>query len=172
MSQDYPAGVSPAELLYPDLAQELASTRAMLAKVPDGNDDWKPHAKSTAIGPLATHLAQLPQFAKRILTTDELDWAKEPWSPTHVGSTAERLTMFDGFAADMTAAVEAADWDALRKRWVMRMGERVFLDEDKAKLLRVFAISHIAHHRAQLGVYLRLLDIAIPGTYGPSADEM
>lgn len=168
---DFPANLSPAQLLYPDLAQELASTRAMIATVPDGNDDFQPHEKSMKLGGLATHIAGLPLFAKRILTTDELDWAKEPWVPTILTTTAERLALFDENAAAMTAAIEDADWAALAKRWVMRAGDTVYLDEDKAKLVRVFAMSHIAHHRAQLGVYLRLLGIAIPGVYGPSADE-
>lgn len=169
---DFPANLTPAQLLYPDLASELALTRGMIGKVPDGNDDYRPHEKSMKLGGLATHLAELPAFAKRILTSDELDWAKEPWSPTIITSTAERVALFDTNAAEMTAAVAGADWAALDKRWVMRMGEQVYLDEGKAKLIRVFALSHIAHHRAQLGVYLRLLGVAIPGTYGPSADEM
>lgn len=169
---DFPANRTPAQLLYPDLATELALTRGMIAKVPDGNDEFRPHEKSMKLGGLATHLAELAGFATRILTSDELDWAKEPWSPTIINSTAERVALFDKHAAEMTKAVEGADWAALDKRWVMRMGEQVYLDEGKAKLIRTFALSHIAHHRAQLGVYLRLLGVAIPGTYGPSADEM
>jgi uncharacterized damage-inducible protein DinB len=168
----FPADLTPAQLLFPDLATELALTRGMIAKVPDGNDDFRPHEKSMKLGGLATHLAELPGFAKRILTTDELDWGKEPWTPTIITSTAERVALFDTHAAEMTEAVEGSDWAALDKRWVMRQGDQVFLDEGKAKLIRTFALSHIAHHRAQLGVYLRLLGVAIPGTYGPSADEM
>ena len=168
----FPADVSPAELLYPDLEQELASTRKMIALVPDGNDDYKPHAKSMAIGPLATHLAELPTFAMAILTTSELDFATTKWEQKLVNTTADRLEMFDRNAREMTSGIAAAEWDKLSEKWTMRAGDQVYFTDAKGKLLRSFAINHMAHHRAQLGVYLRLLGIAIPGTYGPSADEM
>lgn len=168
----FPADVSPAELLYPDLEQELASTRKMIALVPDGNDDYKPHTKSMAIGPLATHLAELPTFAMTILTTSELDFATTKWEQKIVDKTADRLEMFDRNAMEMTSSIAAADWDALSEKWTMRAGDQVYFTDAKARLLRSFAINHMAHHRAQLGVYLRLLGIMIPGTYGPSADEM
>jgi uncharacterized damage-inducible protein DinB len=167
-----PGTATPAQLLYPDMAQELACTRKMIALVPDGNDDFRPHLKSMALESLATHLVELPTFASTILTTDELDWAKTPWAPKKFSKTSDRLEQFDKNAAAMTSVVEGASWDALAKRWVMRAGDQIYVDDLKAKLLRSFALNHMAHHRAQLGVYLRLLDVAIPGTYGPSADEM
>ena len=167
-----PADTTPAELLYPDLEEELASTRKMIALVPDGNDDFKPHAKSMALGDLATHLAELPAFATTILTTSELDWTATPWERKVVTKTAERLEMFDRNAKEMTSGITGANWNALGEKWTMRAGEQVYLSEPKSKLLRSFTLSHMAHHRAQLGVYLRLLGLAIPGPYGPSADEM
>jgi uncharacterized damage-inducible protein DinB len=107
-----------------------------------------------------------------MLETDELDFAGKPWTPLVVGSNAERLAVFDKNAAEMKSAVEAADWEAVSGSWTMRSGETVYLSDRKATLLRTLGLSHMAHHRAQLGVYLRQLEKKIPGCYGPSADEM
>ena len=167
----FPDNLSPAQLLYPDLDQELASTRKMLAIVPDGNDEFRPHEKSMKLGPLATHLAELPGFGRVLLTTTELDWSTTKWAPKQFSTTTERLVEFDTNAADMKSSVEGASWSDLEERWVMRGGDVIYVDDQKAKLVRGFAISHMAHHRAQLGVYLRMLGVPIPGTYGPSADE-
>ena len=165
-------GLSPAQLLYPDLDTELASTRKMIALVPDGNDDYRPHEKSMKLGPLATHIAELPSFGNVLLTTDFLDFAATPFAPKAFTTTAERLEEFDRNAAEFTSSVSAASWNDLSQRWQLKMGEVVYVDDQKSNLVRSFAISHLAHHRAQLGVYLRLLGVPIPGTYGPSADEM
>ena len=171
MTASTPPAVRPSELLYPDLDAELALTRRMLAVVPDGQNDWKPHEKSASLGGLATHIASLPGFASTIFSTMELDWATFKYVPPVANTTAERLALFDERAAAMSAQVKGADWPALAEHWVMRAGDKVMMDEPKGKLLRTMGLSHIAHHRAQLGVYLRLLDVPIPGTYGPSADE-
>ena len=165
-----PAG-TPCDLLYPDLDDELALTRKMLAVVPDGNNDWKPQQKSMSLGSLATHIASLPQFASTIFSTPGLDWATFTYVPLVANTTAERLALFDEKSAAMIALVKGADWPALAEHWVMRAGPNVMMDQPKSKLLRTMGLSHIAHHRAQLGVYLRLLGVPIPGTYGPSADE-
>ena len=170
-SAGFPANASPAELLYPDMAQELANTRRLLERIPDGKDDWKPHGKSMALGNLATHVAELPRFATMILTTDEFDFGAGTWPKVTITSNADRLALFDEVAAGMVSGINSATWPALDRNWKMRMGEQVFMNDRKANLLRG-TISHIAHHRAQLGVYLRQLDITIPGMYGPSADEM
>ena len=168
----FPTDTAPAELLYPDLSEELASTRKMIALFPDGNDDFKPHGKSMSLGTLATHLAELPTFAKTMLTTSELDWATTKWEQKVVTKTSDRLEMFDRNSTDMASAITEANWDALGEKWTMRAGEQVYFSEPRAKLLRTLGLSHMAHHRAQLGVYLRLIGVLIPGTYGPSADEM
>jgi uncharacterized damage-inducible protein DinB len=162
---------SPNDLLFSDLPQELAATRRVLERVPEGRADWRPHSKSTSLGNLAAHLAQLPRLARTVLTTDELDWATTPFQPPTVSTNAELLALFDEHATAMQEAVAAADWAALGKRWVMRIGDHVIVNEQKGKLIRTLGITHMAHHRAQLGVYLRLLDVPVPRTYGPSADE-
>ena len=164
-------GARPADILFPDLHDELTTSRRVLSVVPDGHNDWKPHAKSGSLGGLATHLASLPGFASMIFSTKELDWATFVFVPPVANTTADRLALFDEKAASMRELVERADWPAFNERWVMRTGASVMIDDTKAKLLRTLGLSHMAHHRAQLGVYLRLLDVPIPGTYGPSADE-
>lgn len=169
---DFPGNATPAQLLYPDLADELASTRKMIAIVPEGHNDWKPHEKSMSLATLATHVAELTAFASIMLNTDELDMATEDMSTKVLATTAERLALFDKLSAEFSAAVESADWQKLAGSWTLRMGPQVYLTGQKATLLRTLGISHIAHHRAQLGVYLRQLGIPIPGCYGPSADEM
>ena len=167
-----PTSSRPHELLFGDLPQEIAATRQVLEAIPDGYDDWVPHPKSTPLAHLATHVAQLPRFARTILTSEELDFVTSPYDPPDVKSTAERVAYFDARAAEMQAALAGADWDALNAPWTRRAGEYVILHDRKALLIRRYAISHIAHHRAQLGTYLRLLGRPLPGVYGPSADEM
>jgi uncharacterized damage-inducible protein DinB len=168
---DFPADLSPAQLLYPDLVKELETTRRMLERVPDDDIEWAPHEKSTRIGRLATHLAQLPRFAATILTTSDLDVTVTKWPMDTVSTTAERLALFDSFAGDMRERIERVDWKTLRGTWTLRAGTHVILSDTKSSLLRTLGLSHMAHHRAQLGVYLRLRGIAVPGVYGPSADE-
>ena len=168
----FPDGLTPAQLLYPDLDNEIATTKKMLAAVPDGKNDWKPHDKSMSLGQLASHLAELPKFGTIMLQTEEMDFATAGWKPSSHESTEARLADFEKLAAEMKEHVNKASWEDLAKSWTLRSGEQVFLTQQKAPLIRSFAISHIAHHRAQLGVYLRLLGLVIPGSYGPSADEM
>jgi uncharacterized damage-inducible protein DinB len=169
---EFPGDATPAQLLYPDLTDEMAATRKMIALVPDAQNDWKPHEKSMSIATLATHLAELAAFASIMLNSDELDMATADMSTKVLPSTAERLALFDKLSAEFTAAVESADWAKVAGSWTLRAGPQVYLTGRKATLLRTLGISHLAHHRAQLGVYLRQLGIAIPGPYGPSADEM
>jgi uncharacterized damage-inducible protein DinB len=168
----FPEGLTPAQLLYPDLDIEIASARKLVALVPDGNDEYRPHEKSMTLASLATHITELLGFGERLLSTDFVDFATTPWIPKSFATSADRLAQFDRNAAEMKAAVEGASWEDLAGRWQLKMGDVVYVDDQKSTLVRSMAISHIAHHRAQLGVYLRMLGIPIPGTYGPSADEM
>ena len=169
--EGFPTQLTPAQLLYPDLRGELETTRRVLERVPDGDVDWTPHEKSTSIGKLATHLATLPLFAQMMLTSSDVDVLTVQWPPQLLPTTAERLALFDSLAEDMRTRVEAADWATLSERWTMRMGDHIILNDTKATLLRTLGLSHMAHHRAQLGVYLRLKGVAVPRVYGPTADE-
>ena len=165
------SSLAPAAVLYPDLDNELATTRRTLARFPAGKNDWKPHEKSTSLGQLAVHLATLPQFGQRIVEHDEFDFAKTPYSPPPFETAADLLAIFDEAVAAMRPLLAAVDGESLARTWTLRAGDQVFIAAPKAILIRGLMINHIIHHRAQLGVYYRLLDIPVPGLYGPSADE-
>lgn len=157
--------------LYADLDLELAATRRVLERVPFEHWDWKPHEKSFSLGRLATHLAELPRFAEAMASTEEMDMAKSPFAPAVVKSREELLALFDERSASMRRVVAALDEKRLAGHWRLRMGDMVFLDAPRSLLLRQHGISHPVHHRAQLTVYLRLLNVPVPGLYGPSADD-
>jgi uncharacterized damage-inducible protein DinB len=161
---------SPYTLLFHDAKSEMATTRRILERVPDGNDDWRPHAKSSALAALATHVAQLPGLGITILTKDEFDAATRTPDPK-LTSNAERLKLFDKLSGEFMSLLENLTWDRAVATWRFRAGERVIAEGTKAQLTRTIIITHMAHHRAQVGVYLRLLGVPVPGTYGPSADE-
>lgn len=167
-----PAVTEPRTLLFPELDAELALTRAMLSLVPWEQADSKPHPRSMKLGNLATHVAQLPNFLAVMATTDVLHFKPEDFAPPAIGSTADLLALFDTESAKMHAALAQLDWVRLDASWKMMMGEHTLIDNKRGYLLRHMGVNHLVHHRAQLGVYLRLLDVKIPGSYGPSADEM
>lgn len=166
-----PTGTPVAQTLYGDMEQELAITRRMLERYPSGHTDWSPHPKSMSLGRLAAHVAEIPGYGTMLLTTDEADFAKQPYEPKTYETAEELLAVFDAKAAEMRPLLAQADEAALAKPWTLRMGEQVFFTTPKVGLVRQMVISHLIHHRAQLGVYYRLLDVPVPGTYGPSADE-
>jgi uncharacterized damage-inducible protein DinB len=158
------------QIALADLEQELATTRRVLERVPDEQLEWKPHARSWSLGTLATHLATLPTYGMAILGHDELDAATLPPN-TVAASRDELLRRFDDNTAGLRALVETTDDAALARTWTFRRGEQVIFQQSRTALLRTLVVSHMVHHRAQLGVYLRLLDMPVPSVYGPSADE-
>ncbi len=157
-------------ILLKEMDQEAQTTRKMLGRVPDDKFGWKPHEKSMTIKSLATHIAELPSWVSMALTTDELDFASNPYQPVDVNTTAELLAHFERSLADGKAHLESANEEQLNDQWTLREGDRIYSTSSKLEVIRM-AFSQIVHHRAQLGVYLRLLNIPIPGSYGPSADE-
>ncbi|MCC7052112.1 MAG: hypothetical protein IT355_02515 [Gemmatimonadaceae bacterium] len=165
-----PATAAPLALLYPELGAEMTLTRSMLALVPWERADWKPHPKSMTLGSLASHVAQLPDFLTAMAATDVVQFDPADFAPPPIANTLELLAVFDAALAKLHTALAGMDWARLDGSWKMMMGEYTILDNRRAYLLRHMGINHIVHHRAQLGVYLRLLDVAIPGSYGPSAD--
>lgn len=154
-----------------ELEMEAASTRKMLAIVPDDKYDWRPHPKSMTIRALATHVAEIPGWISSVMKNDVLDFAKTPYSPKVINNTSELLAHFEDSVAAGKAVLVDANESKLNNRWVMKSGDDIFMDLSKAEAIRHSLSQHI-HHRAQLGVFLRLLNIPIPGVYGPSADEM
>ncbi len=163
--------LSVLDLLPKELAQEAETTRKIMARIPDDKYDWQPHEKSMTIKQLAMHIADLPSWISMALTTDELDFSASPYNPKAITNTAELLEYLESSIASGTEALSKAAEEDLLPNWTLRDGEQVYAVYTKYEVIR-HALSQIIHHRAQLGVYLRLLNIPIPGSYGPSADEM
>jgi uncharacterized damage-inducible protein DinB len=159
------------EMFLKELDQEAASTRKMLAIIPDDKFNWQPHPKSMTIRTLATHIAELPSWITIALTTDELDFGANNYETEKVESTAEILALFEKTLEEGKTHLLEATEDQLLEIWTLRNGDTIYSSTPKSETIR-HAYSQIVHHRAQLGVFLRLLDIPIPGCYGPSADEM
>jgi uncharacterized damage-inducible protein DinB len=168
---DTVTALSPAQRLFPDLDSELATTRRVLERVPDDRLEWGPHAKSMTLGRLATHLAELPRLATLVATLPEFNFDPASFKSVTLGSTAEIVALFDETSAALRQGIQSLDWEQIDQRWVMRLGDRVLVDQPRGAVLRSLGLNHMGHHRAQLGVYLRLLDVALPRVYGPSADE-
>ena len=168
---DAVTALTPAQRLFPDLDSELATTRRTLERVPDDRLDWTPHAKSMTLGRLASHVAELPKLASIVVSTPEFAFDPTKFKPMAFGSSAEMVATFDQLADEMRSGLHALSWEEMDRHWLMRVGDHVVLQGPKGAILRQLGLSHMTHHRAQLGVYLRLLDVPVPGTYGPSADE-
>lgn len=163
-----------ATLLLPEFDHEMASTRRLLERVPDGKNDWTPHTRSMPLGRLATHVAETPAWATHALTKDELDIAPPgapPSSSRVLPTTAAVLALFDKNAVEARAALSTALDTEFEKPWTFKRTGKTFWTRPKYEVYRIFSLNHMIHHRAQLGHYLRLLHIPIPGMYGPSADE-
>ncbi len=158
--------------LIAELKMEAAATRKMLEHVPTDKNDWKPHAKSMKLGNLAAHVADLPGWVVMTMNADELDLSKMDYKPNIATSTADLLANLDKNVDQAVAALESASDEDFDKMWTLRNGEHVIFTMPKKVVIRSMALSHHYHHRGQLSVYLRLLDVYVPGMYGPSADEM
>jgi len=170
MSTSWSDETVPAALLLEDLDQEMASTRRMLERVPDGKGAWRPDEKSFSLTDLATHVANLPGLGVTMLETEEMDALSRPPREA-LETTKDLLDRFDQNVEKLRATLDATSSARLEGDWTLRAGERVFMSRPRRSLLRTMVLSHMVHHRAQLGVYLRLLGVPVPGMYGPSADE-
>lgn len=158
-------------LLLKEMEQEAQTTRKMLSIIPDDKYDWKPHPKSMTLRQLSTHIAELPTWVSMVVNTSELDFAANPYSPVPISNGKELLVYFEESLADGKANLEKANEAQLNDIWTLRNGDQVYHTSTKYEMLRT-CFAQITHHRAQLGVCLRLLDVPIPGSYGPSADEL
>lgn len=157
------------EAFLKEIEEEAQTTRKMLSRVPDDKFDWKPHTKSMNIRRLATHIAELPTWVTLALTTDELDFATSPYTLPEINTTAGLLDFFEKSLTNGKSRLVNENEDKLDEPWVLREGDVIYSTRSKAEVIRM-AYCQVVHHRAQLGVYLRLLDVPIPGSYGPSAD--
>lgn len=159
------------EIFRTELQQEAERTRKMLAVVPNDKLDWQPHPKSMTIAHLVTHIVDLPEWAAMAITTDELDFATMPYEPEFVASKEEAIAKLEKNLDNGLSKLVPENEDILDDKWILRNGDYIIATLTKAEMIRI-SISQTIHHRAQLGVFLRLLNIPIPGSYGPSADEM
>lgn len=158
------------QALVKEMQAEAQTTRKMLERVPADQFSWKPHEKSMVLRNLAVHLAELPGWVQMAFTSSELDFAQMDYKPTPAESTADVLALFDKSYEAGLGALKAAKEEDLEPQWTLRTGDKIHMVMNKYELVR-HAFAQTTHHRAQLGVYLRLLNIPIPGSYGPSADE-
>ncbi len=159
------------ELLTKELEQEAQTTRKMLERIPDEKYDWQPHPKSMTIRQLATHIAELPGWVPMVLNSDELDFATTPYTPVETANIEELMAYFEKNLDAAREQLKNTAEDQLWQSWTMRNGQDIYFTDDRAAMIRV-TYSQIIHHRAQMGVNLRLLNIPIPGSYGPSADDL
>jgi len=162
--------MSISTLLLPEFDQEMKVTRLTLERVP-AKPDYVPHAKSMPMGKLAAHLAQLTGFGLIILTTPELDFSKTSIPQQPFESGAGLAKALDEGAAKTRSALAALPDSAWNEHWKLSFGGRTIFEGDRFMAYREMFLNHVVHHRAQLGVYLRLNDVAVPATYGPSADD-
>ena len=150
---------------------EMANTRKTLERIPEGKFDWAPHPKSMKLGALATHLAEMPGWTKETIEKDSIDIGGYS-GPPNLKTRKEVLALFDANVASARKALAAASDDSVwMKPWSMKKGDQTLFSLHKAVVVRSFIFNHCVHHRAQLGVYLRLNNVPVPAIYGPSADE-
>jgi uncharacterized damage-inducible protein DinB len=158
--------------LINEIKHEAAGTRKILERVPLDKLTWKPHEKSSDLRRLAKHVASIYSWVTRALTTNEMDFAKGRPAPAPDFNTMEELlAILDNNVAQALKDLEDAAPETFMETWTMREGDKIYLTIPKAAVIRNMALNHLVHHRGQLSVYLRLLDIPIPGLYGPTADE-
>lgn len=159
------------DVLLGDFAREARTTRRHLERLPDERFDWRPHPKSFTGGELAGHLVECLRWAERVFVADAFDFSPATYERVRANTVAEVLAAFDAAVeAALQAMANTADRDA-EQRWRMSRDGVVFFERDREAAFRDLSLNHLIHHRGQFTVYLRLLDVPLVGTYGPTADE-
>ena len=161
-----------AHSLLPEFDLEMANTRKTLALVPLAHADWKPHDKSFSLSSLALHLANFPFWGLMTVTRDSLDLSGPEANAPRPGFTGTEalLAAFDAGVAELRAAIAACPDDAMEAMWTLKNGGMTFFTMPRIAVLRSSVLNHMIHHRGQLTVYLRMLDVPLPDLYGPTAD--
>ena len=160
-----------SELLLPEFDHEMANTRKTLERIPAGKPEFAPHPNSMPLGKLAPHVAQLTSFGFSILTTPRVDFSAGTYTPLPFESAAQLVSVLDEGAAKVRQALIDIPDEAWRENWQLAFGGRSLFDGSRFLAYREMFLNHVVHHRAQLGVYLRLSGVPVPAIYGPSADE-
>lgn len=159
------------QMLAAELKQEAVAARKMLERVPNDKLDWQPHEKSMTLGRLAGHVVEMVTWANVTVEQDELDFATAGYKPKEYTAAAELVADFDQNVSSALEVLNSTADETMTHNWRLRNGEQVYFELPKAAVLRTMMMNHIIHHRGQLSVYLRLLDVPVPPVYGPSADE-
>src|SRR5258707_660451 len=162
------------QALMPEFEHEMANTRKTLERIPEDKFGWKPHEKSMALGHLAVHLTEILVWAGHTLEQDSIDVAPEggqPYQPPKANTRREVLDLFDKNMASARAKLAATTDEQFMKPWSLLSGGKTLMTMPRVAVFRSFVMNHGIHHRAQLGVYLRLNNVPVPAIYGPSADE-
>lgn len=162
-----------AQALLPEFDHEMATTRSLLERVPEDRADFRPHPRSTALGPLAVHLANLVGLGARIVSLTEVDMNSPGgpgFTPPQFSTTAALLEMFDANVAKSREAIAGTSDEAMMETWTLRNGGNTIFAMPRAAVLRTMLMNHTIHHRGQLSVYLRLNEVPLPSIYGPTAD--
>jgi uncharacterized damage-inducible protein DinB len=161
------------DLLLPEFDQEIATTRKLVALFPEDRLDWRPHPKSMGLQFLVSHIVNIPTWVPVTLEQATLDLMPEgkKWETPQVATRMAALASLEANMAAARASLGKASDEVMAETWTLLGGGKVLFSAPKSGVLRGFVFNHLVHHRAQLGVYLRLLDVPLPGSYGPSADE-
>jgi uncharacterized damage-inducible protein DinB len=166
-----PTAMTGIESLRKEFEQETKKTRPHLERLPEEKLDWRPHEKSFTAGGLASHLVECVSWAGSIFGADDMDVNPATYTPFNARSIADLLTAFDENVARGKQVLLAENDEMLVQPWRLKIGGKTRFERSKAEVFRDFTLSHLIHHRGQFSVYLRLLNVSVPGTYGPSADE-
>ena len=158
------------DALLPEFDHEISTTRKVLERMPDDRLTWKPHTRSMSLGGLATHLSNIPWWGEVTLAHSEFDTAAVGTQPEGT-SRAQILETFDRNASKTRALLSGTSDAELMAPWALKRDDQTIFSMPKAAVWRSFVLSHLVHHRGQMSVYLRLLDVPVPSIYGPSADE-
>ncbi|MEM7480679.1 MAG: DinB family protein [Acidobacteriota bacterium] len=160
------------KLFAQEMKHEAATTRRVLEVVPEEHFAWKPHEKSMSLGRLAGHIAEIPGWGPDTLQADFLDLGgDDAYQPFHPATRAELLAGHDRALETFFGSTQGVTDEDLSRNWQLRMGDHIAVEAPKAAILRSFILSHVVHHRGQMSVFLRLLDVPVPSVYGPSADD-
>lgn len=162
--------MSIANLMLMEFDAEAAKTRSYFAVLPEDKVKWKPHEKSPNLGSLAKHVAMLPGFGAVFLTTDSMDVGAGPPPLAEYAGRADLLQTFEQSSTRLRETLTKASDEYLMAPWAFRLGDKVLEKGPRAAMYQLMCVDHSVHHRAQLGVYLRMLGVPLPGLYGPSAD--
>jgi uncharacterized damage-inducible protein DinB len=160
-----------SDALRAEFGKETRATRRYLERLPDERLEWRPHEKSFTAGGLASHIVQCVRWTSSIFDSDEYDLDPAIFKPYRAASTTELIETFDRDVERGTRLLASLTEDALAAPWRLKVKGAVRFERPKDIVFRDFTLSHLIHHRGQLSVYLRLMNVPVPGAYGPTADE-